>query len=111
MDISRPADYLLHRADETQRRSKKLSTVAIVGFQFGLYRVVAPLSFLRSISLASLFATSGAGWQIGISSPEFSGCLTEEVERTLGSRLHDWLNRPFRAGNWGEFQILTDTTA
>ena len=26
-----------------------------IGFQFGLYRVVAPLSFLRSVSLASLF--------------------------------------------------------
>ena len=36
-------------------RSKQLSTVAILGFQFGLYHVVAPLSFLRSISLASLF--------------------------------------------------------
>ena len=37
-------------------RSKQLSTVAILGFQFRLYHVVAPLSFLRSISLASLFA-------------------------------------------------------
>ena len=36
---------------------KQLSTVAIVGFQFGLYHVVVPLSFLRSISLASLFVT------------------------------------------------------
>ena len=27
------------------------------GFQFGLYRVVAPLSFPRSISLASLFTS------------------------------------------------------
>ena len=36
--------------------SKQLSMVAIVGFQFGLYHVVASLSFLRSISLASLFA-------------------------------------------------------
>ena len=26
-----------------------------IGFQFGLYRVLAPLSFLRSVSLASLF--------------------------------------------------------
>ena len=34
-------------------RLKQLSTVANVGFQFGLYNVVAPLSFLRSISLAS----------------------------------------------------------
>ena len=33
------------------------------GFQFGLYRVVAPLSFLRSISLASLFTSlSIFGW-------------------------------------------------
>ena len=32
-----------------------VSTVANVGFQFGLYNVVAPLT-LRSISLASLFA-------------------------------------------------------
>ena len=37
--------------------------VAIVGFQFGLYHVVAPLSFSRSISLASLFAIlSIFGW-------------------------------------------------
>ena len=28
--------------------------VAIVSFQFGLHRVVVPLSFLRSISLVSL---------------------------------------------------------
>ena len=34
------------------------STAAILGFQFGLFQVVAPLSFLRSISLASLFAIS-----------------------------------------------------
>ena len=32
-----------------------LSTVAILGFQFGLYQVVVPLNFLRSIRLASLF--------------------------------------------------------
>ena len=32
--------------------SKQLSTVAIVGFQFGLCHVVAPFSFSRSISLA-----------------------------------------------------------
>ena len=59
MDISRPADYfiacytVLTRRDPT--KSKQLSTVAILGFQFGLYHAVAPLSFLRSISLASLF--------------------------------------------------------
>ena len=34
----------------------QLSTVAILGFQFRLYRAIAPLSFLCSISLASLFA-------------------------------------------------------
>ena len=34
--------------------SKQLSMVANVAFQFGLYHVAAPLSFLRSISLASL---------------------------------------------------------
>ena len=49
-----------HRATPCWRdptRSKQLSTVAILGFQFGLYHVVAPLSFLHStISLASLFA-------------------------------------------------------
>ena len=39
-------------------RSKQLSTVANVGFQFGLYHVAAPLSFLRSISLASLFVNN-----------------------------------------------------
>ena len=33
-----------------------MSTVAILGFQSGLYHVVAPLSFLRSISPATLFA-------------------------------------------------------
>ena len=38
-------------------RSKHMSTVAIIGFQFGLYQVVIPWSFLRSISLASLFTS------------------------------------------------------
>ena len=43
--------------------SKQLSTVAILRFHFGLYHVVAPLSFLRSISLASLFSSlSIFGW-------------------------------------------------
>ena len=32
------------------------STVAILGFQFGLYHVVVPLSFLCSIGVASLFS-------------------------------------------------------
>ena len=41
----------------------QLSTVAILGFQFRLYRAIAPLSFLCSISLASLFAIlSIFGW-------------------------------------------------
>ena len=37
---------------------EQLSTVAILGFQFELYHVVAPLTFLRSISLALLFSSS-----------------------------------------------------
>ena len=45
-------------------RSKHLSTVAI-GFQFGLSRVVAPLSFPRSISLASLFTREERAWGRG----------------------------------------------
>ena len=36
--------------------TRQLSTVAILGYQFGLYHVVV-LSFLRSINLASLFTT------------------------------------------------------
>ena len=44
-------------------RSKQLSTVAILGFQFGLYYDVDPLSFLRSISPALLFSRlSIFGW-------------------------------------------------
>ena len=51
--------YLLHRADKTQqgRNSRKMSTVAILGFHFGRYHDVAPLSFLRNISLASLLSS------------------------------------------------------
>ena len=53
---------LLHRADETQQGRNSCPRLQF-GFQFGLYRVVAPLSFLRSISLASLFAIlSIFGW-------------------------------------------------
>ena len=66
MDISRPAEFFIQLATPCWRdptRSKQLSTVAILGFQFGLYRVVAPLSFLRSINLASLFTSlSIFGW-------------------------------------------------
>ena len=47
--------YLASPCWRDPTRSKQLSTVANLGFQFGLYRVVASLSFLRSISLASLF--------------------------------------------------------
>ena len=36
--------------------------VAIVGFQFGLYHVVAPLSFSRSIRLALFVILSIFGW-------------------------------------------------
>ena len=45
---------LLHRAEETQQGRNSCPRLQF-GFQFGLYRVVAPLSFLRSISLASLY--------------------------------------------------------
>ena len=56
MNISRPPDYFT-------TCYSVLSMVAILCFQFGLYRVVAPLSFLCSISLASLFAIlSIFGW-------------------------------------------------
>ena len=42
-----------------------LSMVAIqLGFQFGLYHVVVPLSFLRSINFASLFS-----WKVPDISP------------------------------------------
>ena len=47
---------LLHRAEETQQ-GRNSSPRLQFGFQFGLYRVVAPLSFPRSISLASLITT------------------------------------------------------
>ena len=44
-------------------RSKQLSMVAILAFQFGLYYVVVPLSFLHSITPASLFSgPSIFGW-------------------------------------------------
>ena len=47
---------LLHRAEETQQGRNSCPRLQF-GFQFGLYRVVAPLSFLRSISLASIFTS------------------------------------------------------
>ena len=54
---------LLHgRAEETQQGRNSCSRLQF-GFQFGLYRVIAPLSFQRSISLASLFTSlSIFGW-------------------------------------------------
>ena len=54
----------LHRADrQDPARSKQLSMVAILVFQFGLYHVVAPSSFLHSISLASLFSGDEHAWK------------------------------------------------
>ena len=47
-------------------KSKQLSTVAIVGLQFGLYHVVAPLSFSRSISLALFVISTKANVRIEI---------------------------------------------
>ena len=44
---------LLHRAEETQQSRNSCPRLQF-GFQFGLYGVIAPLSFQRSISLASL---------------------------------------------------------
>ena len=67
MDISRQAEYFI-ACYTVLTRPNKVETavhrpVAILGFQFGLYYVVAPLSFVRSISLASLFAIlSIFGW-------------------------------------------------
>ena len=44
-------------------RSKRLSTVGILGFQFRLYHVDVPLSFLRRISIASVYTIlSIFGW-------------------------------------------------
>ena len=57
MDISQPADYFIACYTVLMRPNKVETAVAIVGLQFGLYHVVAPLSFLRSINLASLFVT------------------------------------------------------
>ena len=52
-----------HHRVQTESQQLQLQLLAIVGFQFGLYHVIAPLSFLRSISLASLFAIPSIfGW-------------------------------------------------
>ena len=76
MDISRPADYFIacYTVLMRPKRSKQLSTVAIVGFQFGLYHVVAPLSFLRSINLA-LFVTFYFWLIRSLTDPAFTGSI------------------------------------
>ena len=56
LDISRPADYFI-TCYTLLTRPNKVETAVLLGFQFGLYRVVAPLNFLRSISLASFFTS------------------------------------------------------
>jgi len=48
------------RRDPT--RSKQLSMVEILGFQFGLYHVVVPLSFLRSNQPCLIFMFLLFGW-------------------------------------------------
>ena len=75
--ISRPAEYFIacYTVLNDPTRLKQLSTVAIVGFQFGLYHVIAPLSFLRSISLAS-FCYSVYFWLIrSFTDPAFTGSI------------------------------------
>ena len=64
VNITRPAEYFTacYTVCSVPKRPNKVETVVHArlpfnSFQFGLYRVVAPLSFLRSISLASLFTT------------------------------------------------------
>ena len=66
--------------------------VAVLGFQFGLYHVVVPLSFLRSISLASLFSGDENGleaWHIDESSssvvwtPIDNGILANQIARPV----------------------------
>ena len=52
VNISRPAEYFT--ACYTVQQGRNSCPRLQFGFQFGLYCVVAPLSFLRSISLASL---------------------------------------------------------
>ena len=78
MDISRPAEYFIACYTVLMRPNKvetALSTVAIIGFQFGLYHVVAPLSFLRSISLASLFVTFYFWLIRSFTDPAFTGSI------------------------------------
>ena len=56
--ISRSTDYFITCYTVLTRPNKVQTAVhvAIVGFQFGLYHIVVPLSFLRGISLTSLFS-------------------------------------------------------
>ena len=78
LNISPQAEYftacysLLHSAEETQK-GRRLQ----FGFQFGLYHVVAPLSYLRSISLASLFISRNIKVNVDV----ING-FPSEVERT-----------------------------
>ena len=65
-------------------RSKQLFTVAIVGFQFGLYHVAVPLSFLRSISHASLLSIISmlSGTKLpAIANRKLTNCLKSCVNR------------------------------
>ena len=48
---------LLHRADETQQGRNSCPRLQFLAFSTGLYHVVAPLDFLRSIRLASLLTS------------------------------------------------------
>ena len=61
VNISRPAEYFTTCYTVLKRPNKVETAVhsCNLAFSFGLYRVVAPLSFLRSISLASLFSRLG----------------------------------------------------
>ena len=49
-------DRVQTESQELQQGQNSCSRLQF-GFQFGLYHVIAPLSFLPSISLASLFAS------------------------------------------------------
>ena len=79
MDISRPAKYFIACYTVLKRLNKFETAVhgcnCIVGFQFGLYHVVAPLTFLRSISLASLFVTFYFWLTRSFTDPAFTGSI------------------------------------
>ena len=66
VNISRPAEYFTACYIVLKRPNKVETAVhgCNLAFRFGLYRVVAPLSFPHSISLASLFTSlSIFGWR------------------------------------------------